>query len=188
MKIPTLQTQRLELTEIRRGDSGSIYEIFSNEEVVKYYDLSPFKDPNQADELIRLFNARIENSSGIRWAIRLNGENKCIGTCGFNSWSPPMRSATIGYDLNRHYWGQGIITEALVPVIQSAFSGTLPCGRINRIQADTVPGNTASEKVLKKLGFKEEGLRRQAGFWKNAFHDLKCFGLLKDEFQHSTDV
>ena len=95
-----------------------------------------------------------------------------------------MRSTTIGYDLNRKYWGQGIITEALIPIIQSAFAGMLPCGDINRIQADTVPGNIASEKVLKKLGFKEEGLRRQSGFWKNAFHDLRCFGLLKDEFHN----
>ena len=44
-------------------------------------------------------------------------------------------------------------------------------------------GNTASESVLKKLGFKEEGIRRSSGFWKNEFHDLKCFGLIKPEFK-----
>lgn len=182
MKVLQIKTQRLELNEIRIDDSASIFEIFSDEDVVKYYDLAAFRDLNQAEELIRLFKERIEKSLGIRWAIRFQGEKHCIGTCGFNSWSQPMRSATIGYDLNRKYWGQGIITEALVPVIQSAFDGMLPCGYINRIQADTVPGNIASEKVLRKLGFKEEGLRRQSGYWKNAFHDLKCFGLLKGEF------
>jgi ribosomal-protein-alanine N-acetyltransferase len=185
MVVPLLQTQRLELTEISLDDRTAIFEIFSNEDVVKYYDLAPYKDPGQAEELIRLFSARLEQSAGIRWAIRLKGDNKCIGTCGFNSWSQAMSSATIGYDLNRTYWGQGIITEALIPIIQSAFIGVLPCGDINRIQADTVPGNIASEKVLRKLGFKEEGLRRQCGFWKNAFHDLKCFGLLKSEFHNN---
>jgi ribosomal-protein-alanine N-acetyltransferase len=185
VKVPVLKTQMLELDEISLDDRASIFEIFSNEEVVKYYDVDAFTDVKHAEELIRLFMARIEQSLGIRWAIRLKGEQKCIGTCGFNSWSKPMRSATIGYDLNREYWGQGIMSEALAPVIQYAFDGLLPCGYINRIQADTVPGNIASEKVLRKLGFKEEGLRRQSGYWKNAFHDLKCFGLLKSDFQNN---
>lgn len=45
-----------------------------------------------------------------------------------------------------------------------------------------MPGNQASEALLRKLGFKEEGLRRDSGFWKGCFHDLKCFGLLNTEF------
>jgi len=63
-----------------------------------------------------------------------------------------------------------------------AFSGGLPCGELNRIQGDTVPGNSASEAVLTKLGFKEEGLLRESGYWKGQFHDLKCLGLLKSEY------
>lgn len=183
VKVPHLKTRRLELNEISADDAAAIFDIFANEEVVKFYDLLPFTDRSQADELIKLFKNRVENSLGNRWAIRFKENDQCIGTCGFNSWSQPMRSATIGYDLNRGHWGQGIVTEALSAIIHSAFSGALPCGPINRIQADTVPGNLASEKVLRKLGFQEEGLRRQCGYWKNAFHDLKCFGLLKDEFQ-----
>ena len=184
MNFPILISERLELCEIGIEDRDSIYEIFSNEEVVKYYDLEVFKDAQQSINIIKLFKSRFEESLGIRWAIRFRGEDKCIGTCGFNSWSTPMRSAVIGYDLNRLYWGQGIITEALFAIIQCAFSDERPCGHINRIQADTVPGNIASEKVLLKLGFKEEGLRRQSGYWKNTYHDLKCFGLLKEEFEY----
>jgi len=47
---------------------------------------------------------------------------------------------------------------------------------------DTVPGNKASEALLLNVGFKEEGLRRESGYWKNQFHDLKCFGLIKSEY------
>ena len=63
-------------------------------------------------------------------------------------------------------------------ILKVDFTGLLPCGQLNRIQADTIPGNTASESLLFKLGFKEEGLRRESGYWKNTFHDLKCFALL----------
>ena len=150
--------------------------------MVRYYDVAAFTHPDQCDKLITLFHDRFRSDLGIRWGIFPKGGNKCIGTCGFNSWSVPMRSATIGYELNSSYWGNGITTEALSEIIRQAFDGNLACNIINRIQADTIPGNTASERVLQKLGFKEEGIRRQSGYWKGQYHDLKCFGLLKAEF------
>jgi ribosomal-protein-alanine N-acetyltransferase len=93
-----------------------------------------------------------------------------------------MRNAVIGYDLMPEYWGNGYASEAVRAIIHAAFIGELWCGPLNRIQADTVPGNYASEVLLRNLGFMEEGLRRESGYWKNAFHDLKCFGLLRSEF------
>ena len=93
-----------------------------------------------------------------------------------------MHNAIIGYDLLPMLWGKGYATEAIRTIIQAAFAGDLPCGLLNRIQADTVLGNDASEALLLRLGFKEEGIRRESGYWKNAYHNLKCFGLLRSEF------
>ena len=182
MDFPVLKTNRLILNELLTEDKQALFEIYSDPEVVRYYDLEGFTQHSQAEKLIDLFNKRFNQSLGIRWAIRLQGSQQCIGTCGFNAWNMAMRSTTVGYDLHRQYWRQGIMTEALKAIIFHAFSGKLACENLNRIQADTIPGNIASEKVLRKLGFQEEGLRRQSAYWKNAFHDLKCFGLLKHDF------
>lgn len=182
MKFPEITTLSLSLKEINNSNRTDLLNIFSDVEVIKYYDLEPFINESQSDKLISLFQNRFADGLGIRWGIFLKNSATCIGTCGFNSWSEPMRSATIGYDLNRDYWGRGITTEALRSIIRYAFSGKLPCPIVNRIQADTIPGNIASEKVLLKLGFVEEGIRRQSGYWKDQYHDLKCFGLLKENF------
>ena len=182
MSFPVLETDRLTLNEISAADVDAIFELFSDDAVVQYYDLEPFREKSQAVSLIDHFCSRYDNETGIRWAIRLKETRKLIGTCGVNSWSAPMKSAVIGYDLKPTYWGNGFITEAVYCMLKAIYSGELPCGHVNRIQADTIPGNVASEKVLRKLGFKEEGIRRQAGFWKNKFHDLKCFGLIQSEF------
>lgn len=183
MHFPAIGSKRLLLSEIQPSDRDSIFRLFSDEAVIEHYDLSAFEYIEQADELIQLFQARYETNAGIRWAIRLRESGDLIGTCGFNSWSPKMASAVIGYDLSPAFWGKGYAVEAVAKIISVAFEGRLSCGPLNRIQADTVPGNNASEAVLRRLGFKEEGLRRQAGFWKGRFHDLKCFGLLKREFK-----
>ena len=93
-----------------------------------------------------------------------------------------MRNAVIGYDLLPEFWRKGYSSEAVRAIISAGFAGILPCGELHRVQADTVPGNRGSESLLRRLGFKEEGLRRECGYWKNKFHDLKCFGLLRSEF------
>jgi ribosomal-protein-alanine N-acetyltransferase len=185
LQFPTLSTKRLKLVDINLGDTSSLFEHFADQEVVAYYDLKAFKDETQAHELIELFKERFNKQLGIRWVIRFKDNNQFVGTCGFNSWNPKMKSTVIGYDISREYWGRGYATEALREIVKFAFSGGLPCGELNRIQGDTVPGNHASEAVLKKLGFKEEGLLRESGYWKGQFHDLKCFGLIKSEFNET---
>jgi ribosomal-protein-alanine N-acetyltransferase len=182
MAFPQRETPRLLLTPITSIDLDALYQLFSNPDVVKYYDLEPFTSSQQAEALIALFESRFQSNSGIRWGIRYKSGGGLIGTCGFNSWNEKMHSATIGYDLSPAYWNLGIATEALEEILPLAFEGRLPCGPLHRIQADTIPGNIASEKVLRKLGFRDEGIRREAMFARGQYHDLKCFGLLKSEF------
>lgn len=185
MTFPKIETNRLFLAEIRPEDEAAIFELFSNDKVIEYYDLEAFISTEQARDLINLFRSRYDAVTGIRWAIRLKSSANIIGTCGFNSWSSKMRNAVIGYDLMPAFWGNGYASEAVRAILLAAFTGKLPCGSLNRIQADTVPGNHASEALLRRLGFKEEGLRRESGYWKNTFHDLKCFGLLRSDFNET---
>jgi ribosomal-protein-alanine N-acetyltransferase len=185
MKFPILETSRLKLDQLSAQDANSVFELFSDSLVIEYYDLEAFTELKQASELIQFFHSRFEANTGIRWGIRLKESNQLIGTCGFNSWSPKMKNAVIGYDLAPKYWRNGFATEAVGEMVRAAFFSDLPCGVLNRIQADTVPGNSSSESLLKKIGFKEEGIRRESGYWKGQFHDLKCFGLIKSEFHLS---
>lgn len=182
MSFPVLESDRLILTDFQSGDESAVFSLFSSNAVIQYYDLSAFTKPEQSRDLIFLFRSRYEEGAGIRWAIRIKSANRLIGTCGFNSWNCKMHNAVIGYDLLPKFWGNGYAGEAAALIVQAAFDGRLPCGPIHRIQADTVPGNLASESVLCKLGFREEGLRRDAGYWKGQYHDLKCYGLLSHEF------
>jgi len=180
--FPDLETPRLKLTQLSTDDSAALFTIFSEEDVIKFYDIEVHESPEQSLKLIEFFNARFFDEIGIRWAIRLKDTNKLIGTCGFNSWNQKMMNAGIGYELSSQYWGLGYATEALNKIIASAFLNELPFGQLYRIQGDTMVGNKASESVLIKLGFKEEGVRRSSGYWKHEFHDLKCFGLIKPDF------
>jgi [ribosomal protein S5]-alanine N-acetyltransferase len=181
--FPQLETSRLLLTELVHTDASGVFDVFSNERVIEFYDMPAFTTITEAEQLIQRMRDRYESKLGIRWAIRLKSSNALIGTCGFNSWAPAMRNAVVGYDLGESFWGKGLATEVLIEIVAAGFAGTLACGELHRIQADTVVGNVRSEKVLTRIGFEEEGLRRECGYWKGAYHDLKCFGLLRCEFE-----
>ncbi len=185
MNFPELQTSRLSLTKLTVNDSNAVFNIFSDHNVIKFYDTEAFDSEVQARKLIESFNDRFIEGVGIRWAIRLKETGELIGTCGFNSWNTKMKNTGIGYELSSKYWGYGFATEALHKIIDSAFSQQLPLGEVFRIQGDTMLDNAASESVLIKLGFTLEGIRRGFGYWKNKHHDLKCYGLIKPEFKRT---
>ena len=71
------------------------------------------------------------------------------------------------------------MSEAVSAMIDFGFTSM----GLNRIEAEVMPGNVASAQLLRKLGFQEEGIRRECGFWSGTFHDLALFALLKREYR-----
>ena len=189
-RFPELRTERLFLRRITKRDRSSIFEIFSDDETLRYYDIDPFQKKQEADELIAFFAERERRGVGIRWAIALPGRgessasstsknSKLIGTCGFNRFErSEARRGIVGYDLAKEYWGRGYVPEAMQAVVRYGFENL----ELNRIEAYVEPGNRASVRVLEKLGFTCEGLLRQFAFYRRAVRDQLCFSLLSSEW------
>ena len=55
--------------------------------------------------------------------------------------------------------------------------------RAHRLWAHVFLGNTASEKLLQKLGFRYEGCTLKSFFVRNAWHDLQTFAMLRSEWE-----
>ena len=72
--------------------------------------------------------------------------------------------------------------EALTAILNFGYSQRFPF-HLNRIQALTFLENEASIRLLGKLGFQEEGVRRAYAFFKGSFHDLRCFSLLRADWE-----
>jgi ribosomal-protein-alanine N-acetyltransferase len=110
----------------------------------------------------------------IRWAIDLAGHGEMIGTVGLLRFDFEQRRAELGYEIARRLWGRGLAPEAAAAVVRYGFSVLA----LHRIEAGVLPGNDASVRVLEKLGFLEEGTRRDYPHVKGRFHSFRWFGLL----------
>lgn len=175
-KFPTLRTKRLELIEITPDYVNDIYELFSDPRVTNFYNLIPFQKEKEAAVIIERLHSHYDQKLGIRWGIRLKNSGELIGSAGFNNYTEKHR-ANLGYDLKPKYWNQGITTEAIKVVSEYGFR-TL---QINRIEAEVMPGNISSEKVLYKCGFKNEGLLRSWMYWNMRYWDMNMFSILKSD-------
>jgi ribosomal-protein-alanine N-acetyltransferase len=82
-----------------------------------------------------------------------------------------------GYEIHPDFWKQGLMTEALQAMIQFSF-GPQDLMPVHRIEAIVYPENTGSIRLLEKLGFTLEGLRREFGFWKGHYQDVFMYALL----------
>lgn len=174
--FPALQTSRLDLIEIKQENLTDIFELFNDAKVTKFYNIATLANVGEAQRIIDWFQSRFLEKSGIRWGIALKGKNKIIGTVGFNNFTKNHR-ANIGFDLQSSFWNNGYITEALAVILKFGFSQL----EINRIEAEVMQGNIASEKVLSKLGFKNEGGLRHWLYW-NEFHfDMTMFSILRSD-------
>lgn len=165
--FPKVITDRLELGQLDHSHIPAMFEIFSSEEAMRYYDITPFTKPEQCKELIDLFNRRFEEKNGLRWGIFF--EDQLIGTCGFNGFN--KRKGVIGYDINPAFWNRGFATEAVKAIVEFGMYELL----IHRIEAYTSVGNVGSEKVLLKIGFEREGLLKDVSYFKDAYHDQYLF-------------
>jgi ribosomal-protein-alanine N-acetyltransferase len=66
----------------------------------------------------------------------------------------PFQSAYVGYWIDEKHAGNGYMPEALVVLAQFAFDEL----HLHRIQISIIPRNTASRRVVEKLGIREEGI------------------------------
>ena len=178
-KFPSLATERLFLRQTTSADMTDIFDLYNDPEVNRFSNLGPFQ--NLADvenRVLKQHQFLFDSAMGFYWGITLRDSDKIIGTCGFHGTEWLHASTKIGFDLAKSYWGRGIMAEALSAILQ----WIIQFHRINRIQAETDPNNHRSIATLRRLGFSEEGLLRQSGYWRGEFHDARCFSLLKSDW------
>ena len=85
----------------------------------------------------------------------------------------------IGYWLSAETEGQGLISQACPILIEYAFRQL----KMNRVQIRCASENWRSRAIPEKLGFKPEGLIRQAEKLPDRFVDLVVYGMLADEWK-----
>jgi [ribosomal protein S5]-alanine N-acetyltransferase len=171
-EFPSLTTSRLRLRAPVAEDAGAFGAILAIPDVTRYSNWPEAPKTGQVERYLRWMGGLYGRGGGCAWMIEDSTSSRLIGAIRFNHFDKPWRCGEIGYESQPDFWGRGLMTEALRAVVT--------CGHarfhLNRIEAWTLPGNGASDRVLEKSGFRYEGTLRQRARFKGAYHDFRMFG------------
>ncbi len=105
-----------------------------------------------------------------------------VGICGGIPMSDiHSHCLELGYWLGSDYWGKGIASKAVKLLIDYYFGQK----RYSRLHAITFSNNPASQRVLTKNGFQQEGLLREYVYKNGEMLDAPTFSLLKREWKQA---
>ena len=176
--LPIITTSRVVLRWITEDDVDSLYEIFSDPQVMRYWSTPPLPDREAAVALQREIADGNWRETMFKWGIALRVSNKIIGTTTLFNLNLDNGRAEIGYAMAHAYWGKGYMNEALAALVSHVFEEM----ELRRLEADVDPRNAASIRTLERLGFQREGFLRERWRVNDEIQDALFYGLLRHEW------
>ncbi|MBN2259696.1 MAG: GNAT family N-acetyltransferase [Clostridiales bacterium] len=138
-------------------------------------------EPRQSEEhylkesfLERLINDihNIEEDKSLRFYLyKKNNINQIIGMINFsNIVRGAFQSCFLGYKMDEDFIDNGFMTEGIIKMVGVVFDDF----NLHRIEANIMPKNVRSIRVVEKSGFINEGLSKKYlkinGVWEDHFH------------------
>ncbi|OBZ07614.1 alanine acetyltransferase [Bacillus sp. FJAT-27264] len=183
-QFPVLRSDELILKKIEDVHVDDVFGIYSNDKVFEYCGILPKHNKNTVSNMIGHFARDFHKRSKIKWGIFANAEpERLLGIIEAFDFNQKVNMVTIGYFLDEAHWGKGIASAAVKILLHFLFVDV----KVNRIQAEVMPRNDSSKKVLVKNGFLKEGTLRQASLWTGkGIVDLEIYSILKEDYFTTT--
>ncbi|MDH6180195.1 ribosomal-protein-alanine N-acetyltransferase [Microbacteriaceae bacterium SG_E_30_P1] len=177
--IPTLRDGRTSIRPIRVRDARTLErELADNRSWLRKWEAT---NPHGAMTFdvrasIRNLLQHARAGDGLPFVIEYDGQ--LAGQLNVSSVTyGSLSSATIGYWVSERFAGKGVTPTAVALATDHCFFGM----GLHRMEICIRPENAPSLRVVEKLGFRYEGLRRRYihidGDWRDHF----CFGLTVEE-------
>src|ERR1700751_1221023 len=126
--------------------------------------------------MVRTMRREARQGQALPWVVTYGGA--FAGQLAVGSITGgPSRSGTIGYWVDESFAGRGITPTALAMAVDHCFRMV----GLHRLEASIRPENTASRRVVEKLGFREEGIRVRQLHINGAWRDHVCYALTAEE-------
>ncbi|MET0784669.1 MULTISPECIES: GNAT family N-acetyltransferase [Microbacteriaceae] len=177
--IPTLREGAITIRPIRLRDSRIVErELLENRRWLRQWEATSPHAPMNFDmkASIRSLLAHARTGTGLPFIIEYNGE--IAGQLNVSSITGgSLASATIGYWVSERFAGKALTPTAVALATDYCFYRL----GLHRMEICIRPENAPSLRVVEKLGFRYEGLRRRFIHINGDWRDHFCFALVVEE-------
>ncbi len=144
-------TKRLQLRAFEARDAEDFFRLNSHPDVIRFTGEPPLRSAEEAAAAIAAYPDWDQVGFG-RWACILKETQRMIGFCGLK-FLPEFAAVDLGYRFLPEYWGQGLATESSLAAVRFGFEVL----QLEEIIGLVIPANTASVRVLEKVGLQPAG-------------------------------
>lgn len=180
---PTLpiETERLRLRPFTRGDVDAVFDYRRREDVARYLFDGAMSHESVAEILqLRVGQETLDGEgSKIFLAVELISRNTLIGEVSLILRDAGNRQGEVGYIFHPDHHGHGYATEAAGALLDMGFGGA----DLHRIYARCAAANTASWRVMERLGMRREAHFREHIFVKGAWDEEFVYAMLQSEWR-----
>ncbi len=178
-----LRTSRLVLKNFVETDWQDWVALRNLPETREYNQYTDMLSLEQGREIVGKFVAQQEQDPRLKYTLAIYETSELfVGYIVLTVYDDVDEGlAELSYCLHPSKWGKGYVTEAVKAVTEFAFDGL----GVHRIEAGCSTENIASQRVLEKVGFVQEGrLRQDMQVRKGVWHDVFLYGILEtDKFE-----
>jgi len=147
MKI--LETNRLILRHLLPDDLDSLFALYSDQEIRRYFPEGTLTYEETKEELEWFLNGHPDHPQLGLWATIHKETDQFIGRCGLLPWTIEQRpEVEVAYLLDKAYWRQELGTEAAQAIMHYGFEQL----HLSRLICMIDPENQASIKVARNIG------------------------------------
>ena len=170
----------IELRMLEETDTETVFTLVDrNRDYLRQWLI--WVDASDSPEVTRQFikdSKRLyENKESLAAGVWLNDE--LVGATGVVIYEWHNRMLEIGYWLSADQQGKGIMTRAVSALIDDAFNNL----EMNRVEIHCATGNRRSRAIPERLGFKQDGVMREAGLINGQFVDKVIYSMLISEWK-----
>ena len=173
---------RLLFRELNENDLEDLYEMDADPEVHRFIDNNPVQNRDQLSGVIKMLQQQYKDYGIGRWAVVDKITLECIGWAGLKYYKESLNNHKgfyeLGYRFKKKHWGKGYATEAAQAVIHYGFTGC----KLHRIIATCQPENTASWRIMEKIGMRKEGYFKKCIPTKDGWWDEYYYAILAEEY------
>jgi ribosomal-protein-serine acetyltransferase len=180
LRSTPLETERLALTPIDPADGPELWVVVdgSRWHLERWLPWVPFNNtPEASQRYAEACAADWDAGRAVRFGIRDRKTRELLGVVGLDSCVHLHRSCELGYWLRLDSTGRGLMTEA------ARAGADFALGRMgaHRVRCAAATDNYPSLRVIARLGFRFEGIARQAEYVGQRWVDHAVFSRLSTD-------
>lgn len=177
VRFRPVETKRLQLYPLDATDTRELWSAVesSRQYLEPWLPWVPFNtDLDSSGRYAEASASDWDAARATRFSIRDRASHRFLGVIGLESFAHLHESVELGYWLRIDSWGKGLMTEAGKGVLDWAFSSV----NAHRVRVAASTDNHPSLSVIGRLGFRFEGIARQAERVNGRWLDHAVFALL----------